>query len=265
MKHTTGKRSGLSESLHRQLNAYALAASAAGVGMVASVQPAEAKIVYTPAHTVLIGVTNLDLNHDKINDFAFTFFSYHNSNTSFGGFRVGRARGAPGNQVRGIQTNRGGSESYASALRAGALIGPKGAFAHESRYAIMVDEVYHSINHTSTFRGPWANGGKGVKNRYLGLKFFIKGKVHFGWARVTITLGKFNVSGLLTGYAYETIAGKAIIAGAIKGPDDDAQPAPAKDTSPTPEPATLGMLALGAPGLSIWRRDEPVAATSDRN
>ena len=58
---------------------------------------------------------------------------------------------------------------------------------------------------------------------------------------------------------------KAIIAGATKGPDDDAQPIAATHPSPAPKPATLGMLALGAPGLSIWRREDPVAATANGN
>jgi len=61
----------------------------------------------------------------------------------------------------------------------------------------------------------------------------------------------------LTGYAYETIANNAIIAGKTKGPDD-AEPT-ASDTH-TPEPVMLGALALGAPGLFIWRREESVAA-----
>ena len=56
----------LSASVHHQLNMYVLAASAAGVGMLALAQPAEAKIVYTPAHVILHSnsVFNLDLNHD---------------------------------------------------------------------------------------------------------------------------------------------------------------------------------------------------------
>jgi hypothetical protein len=29
-------------------------------------------------------------------------------------------------------------------------------------------------------------------------------------------------------------------------------------TAPTSQPATLGMLAMGAPGLSIWRREQPM-------
>jgi hypothetical protein len=40
----------LSKSLHHRLNAYALASGAAGVGMLAMAQPAEAKIIYTAAH-----------------------------------------------------------------------------------------------------------------------------------------------------------------------------------------------------------------------
>jgi len=43
----------LSDSLHKQLNMYALAASAAGVGALALAVPAEAKIVYTPVHVTL--------------------------------------------------------------------------------------------------------------------------------------------------------------------------------------------------------------------
>jgi len=46
------KRGTLSSSLEHRLNSYALAASAAGVSFLALAQPAEAKIVYTPEHTL---------------------------------------------------------------------------------------------------------------------------------------------------------------------------------------------------------------------
>jgi len=65
----------------------------------------------------------------------------------------------------------------------------------------------------------------------------------------------------LSGYAYETIPNKPIIAGQTKSTDDidDSNVRPnAALTVPTAESATLGALALGAPGLSIWRRDERV-------
>jgi hypothetical protein len=41
------KTADLSDSVHRQLNLYALAAGAAGVGMLALSQPTEAEIIYT--------------------------------------------------------------------------------------------------------------------------------------------------------------------------------------------------------------------------
>jgi hypothetical protein len=67
----------LSKSVCRQLNSYALAASAAGVGMLALAQPAEAKIVYTPAH-IAVPINTflpLDLNHDGVNDLSFTILA----------------------------------------------------------------------------------------------------------------------------------------------------------------------------------------------
>jgi hypothetical protein len=69
--------------------------------------------------------------------------------------------------------------------------------------------------------------------------------------------GQFKITAILTGFAYETIPGKAIIAGATKGPDD---PEPVPSLNPlTPVAATLGAFAMGAPGLSIWRREESAA------
>jgi len=109
------------------------------------------------------------------------------------------------------------------------------------------------------FYGRWLH----VKLAYLGVKFLIKGKTHFGWARVKVDTQQKPFAATLTGYAYETIPGKPIIAGATKGPDD-AEPTAAL-SSHTPEPATLGALALGAPGLSIWRREEPGARTQQSN
>ncbi len=61
-----------SESLHQRLNAYALAASAAGVSVLALTQAAQAKIVYTKTHHVIgkNSTFKLDLNHDGITDFT---------------------------------------------------------------------------------------------------------------------------------------------------------------------------------------------------
>jgi hypothetical protein len=89
------------------------------------------------------------------------------------------------------------------------------------------------------------------------MKFFIKGKIHFGWARLTVTLAKPVMNALLIDYAYETIPNKPIIAGKTEGHADDPtkkdlNPA-ASLTNPNPDnprPASLGALAMGVPGLS---------------
>ena len=78
--------------------------------------------------------------------------------------------------------------------------------------------------------GQWLN----VTNRYLGLKFKIDGKFHYGWARVSVQLpGSFLIDTTLTGYAYETVPGKAIEAGQTAGQTDKSS-------------MGLGRLALGA-------------------
>jgi hypothetical protein len=67
------KTTNLPESLHQQLNMYALAAGAAGVGVLALAQPADAKIVYTPAHKHL--PHNKLFYLDGVDDFKFALNS----------------------------------------------------------------------------------------------------------------------------------------------------------------------------------------------
>ena len=63
------------------------------------------------------------------------------------------------------------------------------------------------------YYGPWVHSGRSAVSRYLGLKIQISGKTHYDWARVVVT-GLVNA--ILTGYAYETIPGKAIVTGQTK-------------------------------------------------
>jgi hypothetical protein len=58
-----------------------------------------------------------------------------------------------------------------------------------------------------------------------------------------------------------TLANKPIIAGKTQGPDDTSAEESSATPMPASEPATLGALAMGAPGLLIWRREESVGAT----
>ena len=57
-----------------------LAASAAGVGLLALAGPAQAEVVYTPVNQVIgyNGVYGLDLNHDGTVDFLIQQWNYGN-------------------------------------------------------------------------------------------------------------------------------------------------------------------------------------------
>jgi len=211
-----------SDSVHRQLNMYALAASAAGVGVLALSQPAEAKIVYTKTHQVIeVGQHyNLDLNNDKVTDFVLSNFV---TCTPDGAacFELAAEKGARAGN--GAVAGHYRSWIFASPMKAGEQIGSKRAFYA----ALSMSRCDSSVGCV----GPWYKTG----NRYLGLNFVIKGKHHYGWARLRIT-GNFQTTMkiTLTGYAYETIPKKPIVAGKEKGPDYSVD-----------QPATLGRLALG--------------------
>jgi hypothetical protein len=226
---------------------YALAASATGVSLLALVQPSAAKIVYTPANVVIKDFSHyqLDVNHDGIPDFSF-FRSSNATTTSMGQFI-----GYGSNPVGGVQKSNAvvvGNMGFPRAFAPGITIGPKQKFAGSG-------QMWGCFKDANGYRhsGNW----KFVQNRYLGLRFTITGQIHYGWARLSTGItycGDFYASVTLTGYAYETIPNKHIVTGKTKGPDE-AEPTASLNT-PTHEPATLGILALGAPVLSIWRREE---------
>ena len=235
--------------LDRKLTAYMAAAGAAGIGLLASPPRAEARVVYTPTN-VSVGVQGgllIDLNNDGITDFEIV------------GFRCG-SRGnciAANPSVTGnaIRAELYGANLVAAAGHFGVPVGPgaqflsqfvQGSFGQSYVAFMAVGGAYGP----STFSGgPWAKS----TNRYLGLKFLINGKVHYGWARMNVTILKNIVQ--LTGYAYETIPNQKIYAGHTQG--QSASDISANDLrAPAPQPATLGALARGADALAIWRREE---------
>jgi hypothetical protein len=231
---------------------YALATTAAGVGVLALGPSADARVVYTPAHKQIAPnhTVSIDLNHDGKMD-----FSIHDSFacTSFCEYIVGAITVIPARQGNEILGYAGRSRNYASALNAGVHVGPKRRFSPGNE--VMVSGGYDAGTTTvGACFGPWKNS----QHRYLGLKFTVNGKTHYGWARLNETCAKNGSNtGVLTGFAYETIANKPIITGKTRRPD--AIPTKSGDgvlVLPPREPASLGLLAIGSPGLSIWRRKE---------
>jgi hypothetical protein len=247
----------LSKPLHRDLTVYALAAGAAGVSLLALASPANAQIVYTPLHKVFVPGTSvrLDFNGDGIVDVTIQDrFFFH---TSFNR----RVKGAMLSALPAAPPYGGIAKRYynaAGAFAPGRKIGSSRSFNPTSGLMGSASSL-----HLDYYFGSWMSE---ATNKYLGVRFSIAGKPHFAWVRMNVQWqpGPDGIRALLTGYAYETEPSKAIIAGDTgSGNADGADAAPTSEMFSEPEPeATLGALALGASGLTLWRRGGSLHSTN---
>jgi hypothetical protein len=238
-----------SESIDHRAKLYSIAAAAAGVSVLALAQPAEGEVVVTqktipiPTNSYFgpyFPPTPISLNNDGINDFSFSIYSfaYHSFHDDLTVWPLqGGAVVASPNEFGGF---------YASALAAGAKIGPSAHFSSNKLTDIERAQGFDASSHYSRkLYGNWSNN---PVNHYLGVKFLIDGATHYGWVRLTVTTRPHGFKATITGYAYETVANKRILAGEKEG-----QPQAQIERHPS---AALGMLALGADGLQMWRREE---------
>ena len=232
----------LGRGIEKSLSAYATVAAAAGVSLLALAGPAEAKIIYTPADTDIPcngGAVLLDLNHDGVADFSFRNLQTNSADSHPAFLNAGANNQSNEMWGRGHFLSFG---QFAAALHAGFTIGPNKSYFHNSRAGngnwLMARSGF--VSSPTLAYGQWQN----TQRRYLGLKFKADGYLRYGWARFNVALAQngCGFQATLTGYAYETIPNKPIIAGKTKGPDVI-----------TWEPATLGRLAQGASGISAWR------------
>jgi hypothetical protein len=229
----TAKTTVLRDGLRRRLAAYAVSAGSAAAGLVLGPLHASAQIVYTPAHkTITCGLEScsqtifIDLNHDGVLDFQLSV-SYsaaqHWDNM--------RARGNPAEQADIGQNYYGSAIVFA----AGARIGRAGEYFRTK--AFMAVNCRSASSRCAT---AWENQA----GKFLGLKFHLADGVHWGWAEVTTRTSTNSITVHLEGYAYDTIAGEKISAGQLN--EEGA-------SKPAPGTGSLGVLALGAPGLELWR------------
>ncbi|MFZ0321559.1 MAG: hypothetical protein WAL56_20710 [Candidatus Sulfotelmatobacter sp.] len=240
-----------SQLLLRQLEGYALAAGAAGVGWLVVAQPASAEIVYTPVNqTIPFDTTfNLDLNNDGIIDFQ---IKNHEVN-------VVRYR-ADLFMLPVAASNRAAGEEFApSALPGGVTIGENTKFPKDG-----VGKLAEWFFSFSTTLGPryWGNW-RHASNRYLGLKFVVNGEIHYGWARLSVNCVFWRpVSAKITGYAYETEPNTSIDAGQTKefdGGVSDADPARWLNLPGlSGQGKSLGMLALGSSVLPVQNEEKDI-------
>jgi hypothetical protein len=250
--------------IEHRLGKYALAAAAASVGVLALAEPAQAKVVITvknipiPLCGVDVCPVSVDLNHDGIADFSFTVgtFAYHEN--SLGRVHI---RGlTPGAEAVG--TPAGYFRDYASDLVRGAKIGPSAHFASSTRSGGITIEGsnqcfrYCDGKYGRYFYGKW---GGNHPNRFLGVTFQIKGVTHYGWVRITVTTNASQrLSAEITEYGYETIANKVVLAGEKSNTAEAFQ----AQNVPVQRESSLGMLAQGADGLAMWRRENHEALTN---
>ena len=226
----------INTNLEKGLVAYTIVAGAAG--FVAATPSAEAKIVYTPLNISIShsAPTLIDLNNDGVADFALSFVSGEHSTWLSVFPRVA------GNGIRAAHPG-------AAAGFFGVPVGLGEKFYSRSQGVYMARKFQYGT--ASGFNGPWAY----ATNRYLGLRFTVGGKTHFGWARLTVGNWKEGGQVVLTGYAYETIPDKSIVDGHVSGSSVGLVAATALEDHARP-PASLGALARGGVGLALWRRED---------
>ena len=180
----------------------------------------QASIIYNNVNQTLInpGTINTDLNRDTVLDGALVLTETV-CNPSCGGNNLARNLGwNPLNNSALLASN-----NQVNPLNFNDLIGPGGNFlSNNFNLANRVGDVAS---------GPLAQGGKA----YLGLLFDIPGgSPHFAWLRVAVDPATFSLTFL--DYGFETQANAGIRAGEV------------------PEPASLGLLAVGALGILAMRK-----------
>jgi len=246
------------DSLHQHLHAYAVAASAAGVTMLALAQPAQSEIIYTPAN-VTIGPNqsyDLDLNNDGIVDF--TIVNQLKTSGSLFDLNLFVQNPGGGNAVAAHIVNSGGFP-WAYAFSAGfRIMQPKRHFSSGRATMGWSRGTRWASSWGGSWPGTYGFGGGG----YLGLKFKINGKVHYGWAELSTSFA-WSKSATLTGYAYETQPNRAIKTGQQQGNNDTAEQPDPTGTQSDRTPATLGHLARGAQALRLWRQQQRALKQQD--
>lgn len=269
---TNKKKPSLSVSFEKNLLAYAAAASAASIGIMAAAQPADAEIVYTPSNVRITSLSPgfaLDLDHDGNVDFNLIRWKVAFSIAATSFLNVCHAAFDPSLSHQCVSSSSAANHSNlvlldghnAAALQRGAKIGEGQPFGGSNVTVYMGGRhILGGSYPTSNWNGPWANGGEGVTNRYLGFKFKIDGQYHFGWARISFrATDTSGIQAFVTGYAYETTAEKGLLAGQRS---EGSQASNVKFDEPAPQAqkaTSLGNLALGADGISLWRKEDRLA------
>jgi hypothetical protein len=257
-------KSTFSEALDHSLKMYSLAASAAGVSMLALTQPAHAEVVVTPKNlTVVAGVPGyIEMTGEGKADFELVADNSYSK-------KLLELVSLPQDDVLGVVGSPIASHGdfLAGRLTQGAVVGPLvnfgggvggAALAATSTYRLCF--FGSSYCHSLTFTNAWGLWPANGSTAYLGVKFPNAGRIHYGWIRLAVTNWS-PVTAHITAYAYETEPDTPILVPPV--PSDDSDPNAVQEDHSLGEASvggpSLGMLALGAHGLALWRREVTLA------
>jgi|HubBroStandDraft_6_1064221.scaffolds.fasta_scaffold32270_2 hypothetical protein len=245
----------LPEPLERRLNAYALAAGAAGVAALACTQPAEAAPVCKTLSDALRGSYSASFNPagQALPPFQAAQTTYWSGTTYGQYFWWNRGFLTPNSRNANVML---GSNGYPASVPQGGSIGPGGKFGKGGSYGLLF-----SYGRGTRFSSKYGGGTK-KKHRgnlvfskgenYFGFEFSLGGKTHYGWLRVHVTFqggGQTRTQTIthLDAYGYENTPDTAIAAGSCLN-------AAEIDSSAGTQKGSLGLLALGSEGLSLRRK-----------
>ena len=243
----------LAEPLLRSLNAYRLAAGAAGVAMLACSAPSNGAPICGSLSVTLPRTETYAFNpaHQKVAPFnvAHTFndLSSHPQSYQVRGFFTPNT---PDAKVM-LSTN-----GLPADIPSGASVGPGGKFGKGKSYGLVFGDYY-----LNRYIGNFQPNQSG----YIGFQFSETGQVHYGWLRVRLANlnGWHSPSLELSEFGYESAPNTAILAGNCAGSASIIEPASkpqmraaiSAEKKTSEDAAPLGLLALGSQGLPQWREE----------
>lgn len=189
---------------HSKFFALAMAAVMATGGLASS---AKAEIVYHSTDIqISYGTYNLDVNGDGMTDFTI-------ASTTRSGGSCGMLCTVLGSTELD-ETPASGNGAIVGPLKSGQEIGPKEVFDGSGALMSVVEVRRYCHLHPFGCADAIVYGGSWLgRTGYLGLSFQVNGQTYYGWALLSCGGKGAAGTGTLLGYAYETIPGKAILAG----------------------------------------------------